>query len=623
MRYNDILKPIKTKPKTFSIASYDIETATPMNIFIQGGFIDADGNYKSFLDKDAMIEYMLKHASKKTMIYATFNRFDYGGLFKHKTKEFLKGKVNLRNGLLMYSEYRHLRFYDTMSYTKSGVEDIGKMLGLPKLKFNVSKNSLSMSKWKMRKLIIYNRRDCEVTRQFIIGLQEVVNHLGGQLGQSIGSTAMDLFKRKYLKKAIHHEYIKDKKFSDGMTVREMIFKAYHGGRTEMFKRGFDDKNIYYKYDFNSLYPSVMLNHYPNPSSAMMSENVDGRLNIDTILKYDGITECEVVVPYMYYPILPTYYKKKLVFPIGKFRDYFTNIELRLALEHGVKITKIFKTISYTRKIKPFTRWVKELYALRMKYSDDGNMVYKEMIKLFLNNLYGKFAQHNLTSTEFLSEEERNDDDLSQEGFTFIEGSGFGYKDTPKECNQAYVIPIFAVYTTAYARIKLWNELYRLKGIYCDTDSIFTTVKMNGSSALGELKLEGASNGLNIVKQKHYKERDAITGEWKYKVKGLTLSKDEDVNKRKIERELQFDDSINGNDIQQRRIIGIKESMRGKFKLNQVVWITKKFDLRDNKRMWLYPYDKTRMRDSEPRILGFNNLKELKEYYDSLYYDSLR
>lgn len=603
---NNILKPIKSKPKTFKIASYDTETATNKNIFIQGGFIDERGIYNSFTNKDKMIEWMLKQTSKDTKIYATFNRFDFFVLFKH-TKDWNNYGVNMRDSLLIWKEYKHLNFYDTMSYCKASVKSIGEMLGLPKLKFNVSKNKLYMTASEMRRMITYNHRDCEITLKLMQGFQEVINKLGGQLQQTIGSCAIDLYKRKYLEQPIHHEYIKENMFRDGQTVKEVIFQAYHGGRTEMFKRGYDKNNLYYKYDFNSLYPSVMINEYPKPSSAIMSERIDGKLNIDTILKYEGVTECEVIVPYMYYPILPLSHEDKLCFPIGRFRGYFTNVELRLAIENGVKIIKIYKTIAYTQKFSPFTKWVKELYALRLQYAKEGNIVYKEIIKLLLNNLYGKFAMRHVEKLELIREEERNDNNLEQEGFIF-EGYGYGRRTTPIECKQTYIIPIFAVYTTAYARVKLWKSLKELNGIYCDTDSIFTTTKIRDSKELGELKLEGTSHGLNIFKPKHYLEKDAETGKIKVKIKGLTLSQDED------ERVQQFEDSINGNDLKQMRIIGLKESLKGKYEINEVVYITKKFDARDNKRTWIKPYSRDEMRDSRPLIMGYNNLRELEEDY---------
>lgn len=607
---NNELKTLKGKPKVYSIASYDIETATKKNIFIQGGFIDERGQYKSHTDKDKMIEYMLNHTNSKTKIFATMNRFDFFGLFKH-TKDWNKYRINMRGGLLIWKEYKHMNFYDTLSYCKASVESIGEMLKLPKIKFDVSKNMIHMSKWKMQKMTAYNKRDCEVTRQFMIGFQQVINELGGQIGQTIGSTAMDLFRRKYLKETIHHEYIKNEQFSNGDTVRETIFKAYHGGRTEMFKRGFDKNNVYYKYDFNSLYPSVMLNDYPKPSSAIMSENKLGKLNTDSIMKYEGIAECEVVVPYMYYPILPINYEDKLIFPIGRFRDYFTYAELRLAIANGVKILNIYKTITYTKLFSPFKTWVNELYALRLKYSRENNLIYKDTIKLLLNNLYGKFGMRHVSKIELMREEDRNDSDLSQDGFQFSEFNGYGIKETPIDCNQSYIIPIFAVYTTAFARIKLWKELTKLNGIYCDTDSIFTKVKMNDSKELGELKLEAKSRGLNIFKLKHYSEIDFETGKMKPKIKGLTLSKDESI------RNQEFEDSINGNDIRQMRIIGLKESLKGKYEINEVVYITKKFDAFDNKRMWIRPYSKNEMRDSKPRIIGFKNVKELRLFYDSI------
>ena len=213
--------------------------------------------------------------------------------------------------------------------------------------------------------------------------------------------------------------------------------------------------------------------------------------------------------------------------------------------------------------------------------------------------------------KLLREDERDDNNLEQDGFTFFKGSGYGIKETPKECTQSYIMPIFAVYTTAKARIKLWKSLMKLKGVYCDTDSIFTTKKMKNRIGLGELKLEGKTRGLNIFKQKHYSEKDYVTGKVKEKIKGLTLSKDEK------ERSKQFQDSINGNDIIQRRIIGLKESMRGKYKINEIVYFTKKFNSRDTKREWIKPYSKDEMRDSKPKILGFKNLEELNDFYFSV------
>lgn len=614
----DVLKSLKGKVKSYPIASYDIETETEdnLNTFILGGFIDERGIYKSFTDKDKMISYMLEHTTSSTRIYATNNRFDYGALFKH-TKEFLQPKPNMRGSLLIHSEYKHMNFYDTLSYCKASVKKMGLMLGKPKLKFDLSKNKKIMSKWNMRKLIAYNKRDCEVTRDFMIGFQEVLNKLGGNLKNTIGGCAMDLYRRKYLDYSIHHEYCKLHKFKDGLTFKDFIFLSYHGGRTEIFKRGYDGKTIFKKYDFNSMYPGVMRNEYPNPVSCQVSESTLGFLNINSIMKYEGVSEVEVICPYMYYPVLPVYIKDKLCFPIGKFRGVFTHIELRefLKIDKRCKILKIFKTACYTKTIKPFNKWINEIYSLRQKYDKEGNVIYKEILKLLLNNLYGKFGQNNIKDFEVLNLEDRNDRDLTQEGYTFDYELGFGYRETPIESNQSFVIPIFATTTTAYARLKLWKSLVELKGVYCDTDSIISTDTISDSKELGELKLEGEYIGLNIAKEKHYYHKDKSTGEISYHVKGLKLSDNENDIERNKEREKQFDDSVEGKPIKQTRIISIKESVKRRKGINEVIFTSKKFDLKHKKRVWIRPYDKTILQDSEPLIIGFENLKQLNDYFN--------
>jgi hypothetical protein len=557
-----------------------------------------------------MIEYILKHSNKDTMIYATFNKFDYCALFSGK-KGFLKDHPLLRGGLLMHSRYKHLRFYDTMSYYKGGVEKIGKMLKKPKISFNLSKNSKNMSKWQKRKMITYNKRDCEITREFMIGFQEFSNKLGAQLKMTIGSCSMNLFKRRFLKEKIYHEYIKDKTFKNGQTVKEFIFSGYHGGRTEMFRRGTDKNHIYFKYDFNSMYSSVMQEEYPKPSSAQMQESESVKLNIDTILKYEGISEIDITIPYMYYPPLPVYMQDKLCFPIGKIkRQVFTNIEIREALKLGCKITAYYKGVYYTKTFSPFKEYVKEIYSFKEKYSIEDNQVYREVAKMYLNNLYGKFGQHKLIENEFFDYDERNDNDSSQDGIIFDEEAGFGIRETPKDSDNSFVIPIFAVYTTAKARIKLLRKLIKLKGIYIDTDSIISDKKIKTSDKLGELKLEGTLNSINIVKQKHYKETDD-KGVSKYKIKGLHMSKNIE------DKEQEFEDSITGKNIKQMHIVGIKEAVRKGLKINEQIFITKKFDLTDTKRIWIKPYEKDVMRDSRPIIIGFDNIKDLTKYYESL------
>jgi hypothetical protein len=578
-----------------------------------GGYIDVDGNYKSFTDKQDMINYIQEHTDKDTLTYATNNMFDYQALFSEQY-DYYQYSPLLRGGRIIMSKYRGIKMLDTMNYVAVKLEVLGELMGLRKGNLDVTHNkSLSETTPKeYKKLRDYNKRDCQITRDFMIQFQNVVNMLGSQLRITIGSCAMDLFQRKYLKQNIYKEYCKE--FIDGETVKDFIFRGYHGGRTEMFKRGnsiyktekeiiqHHKKDKYYIYDFNNMYGSCMREEYPLPSSAKIMENQFGKLPTDYIFMYHGMSECEVVSPYMYYPILPTYIKGKLLFPIGRFRDVFTHHELRKFVENGGKILKVFKMVYYTKTFSPFKDYVNDLHNLRNKYKKDNNMVYSAVVKNLLVNLYGKFGTHKLSKFEMF---DIHDGTKSAEGVVYDEELGLAYQETPIECNQSYVHPILASTTTMYGRLKLYDKLIKSQAIYCDTDSCFTQIKMSSSDRLGEMKLEKETSEINLIKPKMYKLFDDEKREYKYKAKGMQLSKKD--------RGGDFENLIDGKTIQQWKFSKMKESLRTGRKANEKVTFTKKASAIDNKRIWLLPYNKFDFQDSRPIIMGFKDLDSLNNF----------
>ena len=92
------------------------------------------------------------------------------------------------------------------------------------------------------------------------------------------------------------------------------------------------------YDYNSLYPSVMLNSYPDPNTL----NVTYKNETSYIESFDGISEVEIYSPKVKYPLLPYRTEDKLLFPYGTFRGYYTHIELREAMLLGYVIKKVFR-----------------------------------------------------------------------------------------------------------------------------------------------------------------------------------------------------------------------------------------------------------------------------------------
>jgi hypothetical protein len=522
----------------------------------------------------------------------------------------------MRSGNIITSKLYNMRFIDTLNFSPSSVENLGKLIGIGKLKHPKFLGQIPKNNLEWRYLKEYNSKDCLISKTFIEQFQKFLNEeLKTDLKLTIASTSLNLYRRNYMPIDIYKEHMPCKKF---------IYKSYYGGRVECFKRGCLNPKInqgkkynknetlynkieldkikgttFYMYDFNSLYPSVMCNKYPLPSSAKLFKNRSGKLDKKYIKEYEGVSDVIVECPYMYYPLLPYRDNDKLIFPIGTFRGVYTHLELRKALKLGYKIKKCFKTLFYTKTFYPFKTYVMDLYKRRLKYQKDNNIIYATMIKTLLNSLYGKFATKNFNEFTFL---DMDNTELQEEDFIgaymdfkhdetgkIIKGTGRrGYKENEKECNQNYILPILSSYTTAYGRIKLYDSLVKLNAIYCDTDSILTTKKIESSKELGELKLEKISRIGYIVKPKFYRLFNELDSYDIIKVKGV----------RKVDLKT-FEDILNHKRVQQLKFTKLKESIRQGYKPNHKRIYYKLQDLQDNKRNWEKRFNKKELQDSTP------------------------
>ena len=155
----------------------------------------------------------------------------------------------------------------------------------------------------------------------------IFNEFGTNIGLTIASTAQKVWLTHFLKQDLKvNKY--DKYFRN----------SYYGGRTEVLqKRGQYVYPAYY-HDFNSLYPSVMLEgKYPNPETLKFLNIIN--TDIKFIEEYEGVSDIEIEIPDMKYPPLPYKLQGKLIFPIGTLRGWYNHNEIRLALKYGAKIKR--------------------------------------------------------------------------------------------------------------------------------------------------------------------------------------------------------------------------------------------------------------------------------------------
>lgn len=566
----------KDDRKKYDIIGFDVETINKTNDFYLGGLYLEDDTFVHFTDKHEMIKFILSRRFHNKLIYATNLGFDFNALF-FGTEYWNKFKIIQVNSKIIACIYEvdklKVTLLDTMNYVPMSVRQLGDILKLPKLETPKCLGKLPKNKEEFEELLIYNKRDCEVSKKFMDFLQKgYYDEIGGELKITIASISMNLFQRKYLRFPIRHEcnYLNESEES----FKEFIFSGYYGGRTEVFTRGkieSNDDNKYNVYDINSLYPSVMVQEYPNPSSIKKVANP----NV-FFFKYMGMSEVTIFCPKMKYPYLP-YRDEKLLFPTGTFRGVYTHFELEKAIELGYKVLKVHKQYIYTKGFYPFKKYVEDIYSKRLELKKKGDPL-ELLYKLNLNTLYGKFAMKHKSEMEFIDldneEEEKRKEIIfgDSEKKLFLNENGIGFQVQELKADNSFIIPIFSAYTTAYARDKIYHYISKYNALYCDTDSILTSTPIPETYDLGGMKVEYDVLSGILVKPKMYMYE--TPNKCVVRLKGVPTRTKQVFNNILIGRPITYD-----------KFTKIRESLRRGFAPNEIISVTKLVGLEDSKRVW--------------------------------------
>lgn len=338
----------------------------------------------------------------------------------------------------------------------------------------------------------YNRVDCVRLYQVLTSFHHYVeNVLCGEVGVTAPSTALKVFRRNYLPKAIDRN----------IDTHEFVRAGYFGGRVEVFRRH-GEKLRYY--DINSSYPAAMLDSMPGSHCIRWEGEPEARMN-DRI----GFCEVDIHVPeHLNIPPLPVrgtgeenLPKGKLLFPVGKLRGIWEWGELQQALSMGCEIVRWRKSVWY-ESIDFFSSFVRELYSFRDKSRADYNEGMALIAKLLLNSTYGKFGM----KTERRKIYRYDDSDLPDDAIPAGNHPEALIWYSDETVDAPYVMPQIAARVTALARVRLLRfalEAEKRGGPvhYMDTDSLLTTATMPTGSELGALKDE------------HPEQSGQITGEF--------------------------------------------------------------------------------------------------------------
>ncbi|XP_040190087.1 uncharacterized protein LOC120921636 [Rana temporaria] len=403
--------------------------------------------------------------------------------------------------------------------------------------------------------------------------------------------------------------------------------ALYGGRTNAIKfyhKAEEDETIKY-YDFTSLYPFInKTKAYPKGHPKIIYKD------FGSIEQYFGIAKVKVNPPRrLFFPVLPVKLNNKLLFPLcytcasdsqpepcthsdeeRSLTGTWCTVELKLAVEKGYKIVQIYEVWHFPDTtedlfapyVKQHLRYKQEASGYPSGCTDDAkkkefidsfykredvqlcaedikvNPSKRQISKLFLNSLWGKFGQRtDLPHTSIVTDPDEHFRlmfspcvEISEVNIINDETTIVNWKHAKGHHKANKNTNIFiACFTTAHARLELYKLLDGLQErcFYHDTDSVIFVSKKGDWDPplgyyLGELTSE-VPDGTHITefvsagpKSYGYKLN---TGETVLKVKGITLNV---ANRQVINfeslKDLVLDYSEN-SDPQTQRSIGVEQS----------------------------------------------------------------
>lgn len=391
----------------------------------------------------------------------------------------------------------HWYFVDSYWLIRQPLREIGEWIGMKK---GGEKESTDHFYAPIAELRDYNEQDTRILYTAIATFEQNILNLGGELQKTIASTALALFRRKFLKqKILTDDY-----------VNECARAAYHASRVEPFELVCFDADYY---DVNSSFPFAMTFEAPGNVERIGKKLRPGEL---------GLAKAKITVPELEIP--PTPYRgtdERVYFPTGTWEGWFSNVDLELLELRGGIIHKVTEAISF----EPFSDlkdYAQTIYDWRKSSKDEALRV---VLKFLLNSLYGKFGEgsqkqkvHINPPQEFFDIPEREPGGLGREMLM----PGVHAVVEHKSIAHAHV-PI-AMHITSVARRVLENYLVQApKVYYCDTDgfAVPARFKLPTSPELGGLKFEKHWYSGETPAPKLYAYREEEAGPWVVKGKGFS------------------------------------------------------------------------------------------------------
>lgn len=514
-------------------AVFDVE-ATNWVDFACLGFFDGE-EYQVFWSVEGFLEHFLQKKYRGFTCYAHFGgKYDFRFLIppliesnKYDLRFMERGSKIMCLKVIDRAKRYTWKFSDSYFLLPASLRELGKNFDIEYMKKDFDPEKCKTIKdWAKPEPQMYLKYDC-------LGLYEILEKFSGwglnagTLKTTLPSQSLHIFKTRFLKEEL-------KVVGEG---QENFFrKTYFGGRVEIFKMWGED--LFY-YDFNSLYPFVMLEDMPCGDCVAVMRYYPDKV---------GFYKIRANIPNLLIPPLPVLVDNKLFFPKGEGEFYTTSAELEILVEMGIDF-EVIDGLVFDRKEPIFKDYVSYMWKLRTEYPK-GTM-FNLLAKLCSNSLYGKFGQKR-KNTELIFTNNPPDGCLPFD-------EAFGLYIIEKESKSRYILPYLASYITSLARAKLYRKM-REVGFenmwYCDTDSLITSKRLKTGENLGDLKLEYQIKEAVFLQPKAYALKTTDGAEI-IKVKGM---KDPGINFKTFKKAFETND-VSLIESSYKNIWGFRETLR--------------------------------------------------------------
>lgn len=510
--------PLKTLPKLRDFYTFDIEGGGGLNGFVCGA-IQGRSVREFYTDRAAMWESLLDKGSQGAWLFSHNLEYD---LPLVAGEGLWHGEIIFKDQGILWAtfptETRPARFCDSLGlFPRWSVASLGDSVGQDK---RALPSELLRRLGKGESLGTYTQAeqdqvkerclvDAEIIYQAIARLQDELMSLGGSLQPTLAGVAMDLYRRRFMKRPWKVVSPEANKLARG---------AFYGGRVENFAVGkVEGVNLY---DVNSLYPYVQQrSKFPHPDHLRL---VEGLKCMGALERWEGVAEATVAVPDTLVPPLPSRFSGKLFFPVGVLHAVWTLAEIRSARDRGCSIQSVEWVLGSDSLFEPFADFVEALWGLRKSYMATDPFR-ATLVKLILNSLYGRFGLNSDKGLNRLILCDKDTDWGKLKGYStsYCQGEIVAYGPIPQNRQPAYVNTLLAAQVSAQARLHL---LAALEGqgedlIYCDTDSIMTRGTLPVSDELGGWKQEMADGSADLLGPKEYVLHNHVFNS-RYVVKGV-------------------------------------------------------------------------------------------------------